>query len=134
MIYKIVLDTNVLVSSLLREGPPAAIVNLAADGTLIPFYNELILGEYWDVLRRPKFGFTPMQVHRLIDAIVRIGVAIKPETTKSIPMQDEDDRVFYDTAKESAAYLITGNIKHFPKETFILNPADFLQRYYSGER
>jgi hypothetical protein len=41
-------------------------------------------------------------------------------------MPDEDDRVFYDTAKTAGAYLIPGNTKHFPQEPFILTPAQFL--------
>jgi predicted nucleic acid-binding protein len=39
---------------------------------------------------------------------------------------DEDDRVFYDTAKQAGAYLITGNTKHYPSEPFILTPSAFL--------
>jgi len=40
-----------------------------------------------------------------------------------------DDRKFYDVAKASHACLITGNIRHFPKEPFILTPAGFLKEY-----
>ena len=47
---KIVLDTNVLVSALLANGPPATIVDLVADGQLKPFYNDFIVSEYWNVL------------------------------------------------------------------------------------
>jgi predicted nucleic acid-binding protein len=42
-------------------------------------------------------------------------------------MPDEDDRVFYDAAKTADAYLITGNSKHYPKESFILTPSEFLK-------
>ncbi|MDR3270840.1 MAG: hypothetical protein LBT32_04945 [Peptococcaceae bacterium] len=42
-------------------------------------------------------------------------------------MIDEDDRVFYDAAKSVGAYLITGNIKHFPQGPFILTPLAFLE-------
>jgi hypothetical protein len=38
---------------------------------------------------------------------------------------------FYDIAKAADAILITGNIKHYPDEPFILTPAAFIQRYYS---
>ena len=44
------------------------------------------------------------------------------------PMPDEDDRVFYDTAKTAGAYLITGNSKHYPSEPFILTPSVFLEK------
>ena len=129
---KIVLDTNVLVSALLTNGPPAAIIDLVADGKLTPFYNDLIITEYWDVLRRPKFGFNPLQINRLVNAITRIGVAVETEISTVISMKDEDDRIFYNIAKSSLSFLVTGNAKHFPPERFILSPADFLRKYHQG--
>ena len=44
-----------------------------------------------------------------------------------MPMPDETDRIFYDTAKASGAILITGNLKHFPSEPFIMKSAEFLE-------
>ena len=126
---KVVLDTNVLVSALLANGPPAAIVDMVADGKLRPFYNDYIISEYWNVLRRPKFNFNPLQVSRLIDDIVRIGVAVEINEPGVIPMADEDDRIFLNVAQTSLAFLVTGNIKHFPSEPFVVTPADFLKRY-----
>ena len=126
---KVVLDTNVLVSALLANGPPAAVMNLIAEGKIIPYYNDFIISEYWNVLKRPKFGFHPLQFTRLIDSVMRAGVAVEEYQSDSIPMQDEDDRKFYDVAKASRAFLITGNIKHFPMEPFIISPADFLKKY-----
>jgi putative PIN family toxin of toxin-antitoxin system len=124
---KVVLDTNVLVSSLLANGPPAAIVDLVAEGKLTPFYDDFIISEYWRVLIRPKFKFHPSRVSRLIDDIVRIGIAVEANISNITPMPDEEDRKFYDVAKSSGAFLITGNIKHFPSEPFVVTPADFLR-------
>jgi predicted nucleic acid-binding protein len=40
---------------------------------------------------------------------------------------DETDKKFYEVYKSGRAqYLITGNIKHFPKEDNIIIPKDFL--------
>ena len=42
------------------------------------------------------------------------------------------DAIFYEvvmSAKDNAfseSYLVTGNLKHFPIKTFIVNPRDFL--------
>ena len=123
----VVLDTNVLVSALLADGPPSVIVDMVADGKLTPFYNGLIVSEYWDVLQRPKFDFHPLQVTRLIDAIERIGIAIQVNEPSKIPMTDKADRIFFDVAKTSHSFLITGNIKHFPQESFIVTPAEFIR-------
>jgi len=125
-VVKVVLDTNILVSSLLTAGPPAVIVDLAADGNIIPFYSNPILQKYWEVLSRKKFGFNPAQVSRLLDDIARTGIAVEGKQLNKNKKVNEDDRIFYDAAVEANAYLITGNIKHFPKESFIITPAQFL--------
>ncbi|MCL2764122.1 MAG: putative toxin-antitoxin system toxin component, PIN family [Treponema sp.] len=126
---KVVLDTNVLISAILSNGPPAVIADLMANGKLIPFYNELIIEEYWDVLHRKKFNFQNIQIDRFLDTIVKAGIAVKADTSNLIKIQDEDDRKFYDVAMASFAYLITGNIRHYPKEPFIVTPAEFLKIY-----
>ena len=126
---RVVMDTNVLVSALLSNGPPAAIIDMAAEGKLTLFNNDLIISEYWNVLQRPKFGFHSTQISRLIHNIVRAGITIEVNSQSIIPMPHEDDRIFYDVANVSHAFLITGNIKHYPHESYIVAPADFLKMY-----
>jgi len=55
------------------------------------------------------------------------GTQINPPTS-TISLPDETDRIFYDTAKSSEAVLITGNIRHYPEEPFIMTPAEFLSK------
>jgi len=128
-VNKVVIDTNILVSALLSNGPPAVIMDFIADGILIPFYNDFIIAEYWEVLQRSKFCFHSSRVNRLINSIIKAGLIFEADKPSAMPLPDEDDRIFYDTAKASSSFLITGNKKHFPKETFILSPADFLKQY-----
>jgi putative PIN family toxin of toxin-antitoxin system len=124
---KVVLDTNILVSSLLSYGPPALIIDWIAEGKLFPVYNRSILFEYLDVLNRPKFGFNPLQVNRLIHDIVRTGFGVDEGVSSTITMPDESDRKFYDTAKTAGAILITGNSRHYPKESFVVTPTVFVE-------
>ena len=59
MVYAVI-DTNVLVSSLLTAHADSATViiwNKITDGEIIPLYNYEILDEYSAVLSRPKFRF-----------------------------------------------------------------------------
>lgn len=50
-----------------------------------------------------------------------------PTVTHS-DFSDIDDAIFYDTyIMRDDAYLITGNLKHFPKESRILSPSDMMQ-------
>jgi len=125
-VVKVVLDTNILVSSLLSAGPPAVIIDLVADGNIIPFFSNPILQEYWEVLSRKKFGFDSVQITRLIDDIVRTGIVVEGKQLDKNKKVNEDDRIFFNAAVEAGACLITGNIRHFPKESFIITPAQLL--------
>ena len=123
---KLVIDTNVIISASLSEkGKPAQIIDMISEGKLQLYYNEQILSEYSNVLSRKKFMFTLDKQVLLLNKIVEMGVVFEPEISV-MPMPDEDDRIFYDTAKEIGAFLVTGNKKHYPDESFIMTPSDFL--------
>jgi uncharacterized protein len=128
----IVLDTNVVVSGIIKPyGKAAAILRLVVSGLLTPAYDQRILGEYREVLNRPKFHFSEESVDNFLNQIEEEGmlVAAKP---LSFSLPDPDDEPFLETALSSKAIaLITGNKRHFPKKfywkTRILSPAEFLE-------
>jgi putative PIN family toxin of toxin-antitoxin system len=123
----VVIDTNVLVSALLIKGSiPDKIIQMVKDRTLQTRYCSAIIDEYRDVLLRPKFNFQVENVRAVIEGIMRIGLEVNPSSS-NFAMVDEDDRIFYDVAVTSHSLLITGNGRHFPKESFVLSPADFLR-------
>ena len=125
--YNAVIDTNVLVSGLLSvSGNPAKIINAFKERQFNLVYSSEIFAEYSDVLNREKFGLNAKDVEILLDDINRVGLAVDPSSS-DITFKDEDDRIFYDTALASEAVLVTGNIKHYPAEPFILTPAEFLK-------
>jgi putative PIN family toxin of toxin-antitoxin system len=124
---KVVLDTNILVSAFMtKKGNPAQILDMFTDGEIELYYCLAIIEEYKDVLLREKLGFMRHKVYETIGIILRKGVLIEPQTS-TLPLPDESDRIFYDAAKTAGAYLVTGNIKHYPKAAFIVTPAAFLQ-------
>jgi putative PIN family toxin of toxin-antitoxin system len=123
---RIVLDTNVVVSSLMSKlGNPAKIYRMFFAGTATLVFSDGIIAEYKDVLYRPRLCIPADEADSIIAAIQQSGERVEP-VTSVFQMVDEDDRIFYDTAKSAGAYLITGNAKHYPTEPFILTPAAFL--------
>ena len=126
-----VLDTNVLVSSLISGNPEAATVQvvtrmLAGEITLV--YSEAILQEYEEVLSRKKFGIDGAVIAGLMEAIRTFGISVIP-TDSGVTLPDMDDVPFYEVVLETrdeGAYLVTGNKKHFPKETFIVTAREFI--------
>lgn len=129
MMLKIVLDTNVLVSGLITpRGVPAQIIAAINAGEVFLCYCEQIIAEYTDVLHRPKFGFKKEDVSNMLESILELGVPVLPKAS-AIPMPDESDRVFYDTAMCAGAVLVTGNTRHYPTDSRILTPAAFQAKY-----
>ena len=128
---RLVLDTNVLVSAFINPGgKPSQIVKMILGRRVDLCYNSVILGEYEKVMLRPKFSnkIDSGNIRRFIDLLRSIGIAFDP-LPSTIKLLDESDRIFYDTAKGSGSFLISGNTRHYPKEPFILLPADFLKRF-----
>ena len=74
-----VLDTNVLVSALLRwDSVPGAVLEQALVGSIIPLLSDEILLEYEEVLRRKRFPFQEQDIRIVIDGIRRRGMLIDP--------------------------------------------------------
>ena len=135
MRYYAVIDTNVLVSAMLKwNSVPGNVMELVFDGPIIPVYNFEILKEYREVLSRPKFHFTKDIVDTVIDNIESKGIPVEVKELDTV-LPDPKDRVFYEVVfekrKTEDAYLVTGNLKHFPVETFIVTPREMLDIVYS---
>lgn len=130
-----VFDTNVLISSLLTKRTDTAtarVVDAITSGDIIPLYNQEILSEYNEVLHREKFSFSEERIKKILLMIRQFGQAVNPSPTGEI-LVDMDDLVFYEIAMEKRtnnAYLITGNIRHFPKRDFIVTPSEMIEIIY----
>ena len=130
MKYYAVIDTNVLVSAVLKwNSVPGNIIDLAFNDVIIPLVNHEILNEYKTVLLRPKFHLTELIVTDILDEMKARAIDVSEEHL-DVELPDPKDRVFYEVtmkARESEdAHLVTGNIKHFPTKPFIVTPRQML--------
>lgn len=136
MKYYAVIDTNVLVSAMLKwNSIPGNVMELVFDGPIVPILNEQIVKEYRDVLARPKFRFTKEIICDVLDNIRSKGIYVDAEHLDT-ELPDPKDRVFYEVVMEGRktedAYLVTGNIRHFPTEPFIVTPREMINIILSG--
>lgn len=130
MKYFAVIDTNVLVSAMLKwQSVPGNVMEFVLDGFIIPVLNKEIVAEYRTVLARSKFRLDEEIITDIIDSLENVGFYVDAETI-DIELPDSKDRVFYEVVmekrKEEETYLVTGNIKHFPDEPFIVTPRQML--------
>ena len=127
-----VVDTNVLVAALLSKRDDSAtvrVIRAMISGEFIPLYHEDILAEYEDVLhRKKKYDLSESAIQTVLNAIRRFGIEVFPKPTGEIFI-DEDDIIFYEVAMEKRddnAYLVTGNMKHYPVRDFIVTLAEMV--------
>ena len=130
MKYYAVIDTNVLVSAMLKwDSIPGNVMEMVFEESIIPILNECIVNEYHDVLLRPKFHLTEDIVRDVLESIKCQGIYVDAETI-DIELPDPNDTVFYEVVMEKRktedAYLVTGNIKHFPQKPFIVTPREMI--------
>ena len=125
-----VIDTNVLVSALFSisgHSNPSIIIRKIIDGDITPLYNEEILAEYEEVLNRDKFPFRKADIDWIISTFIDYGISLGRTAVSDEEFTDIDDIVFYEVAlSKEDSFLVTGNIKHFPKKPFIVTPAEML--------
>lgn len=134
-IFYAVFDTNVLVSALMsrrEDSPTVVLLDYVLDGSIILLFNEDILKEYEEVLHRKKFDFSDERIQAVID-LVKSGVHLDP-TISSEDFPDPDDRVFYEVAlAKDGTYMVTGNLKHFPKSPIVVTPAEMIKIITGGQ-
>ena len=134
---RIVLDTNVIVSGLLSDtSPPALVVDLCLSGDLTLAVDARILAEYADVLRRPELHLDPDDVDEFL-AMTRYAEHI---VASPLPLfiPDPNDLPFLEVAVAAAVdAIVTGNTKHFrvregTLDISILAPRQLLDRLGHG--
>ena len=123
-----VIDTNVLVSALLtseKKSNPLLIFKAIIDEKIVPLFCDEILNEYREVLSRDKFPFTCDYIEKALDVFVNNGLNVSRVQVDEFKFPDPKDIVFFEVSMAvDDSYLITGNIKHFPKISKVVTPAE----------
>lgn len=119
---RIVIDTNVIVSSPIQRGYSNLIINnLFIEQKFQLCISDELLAEYYEVLARPKFS-------KFQDFFIRaeaLLVEIETKATKYVPtitldlIADDDDNMILELADKCLAdFVITGNTTDFTFSTY----------------
>ena len=129
MVYAVI-DTNVFVSALITHNSNASTARVLENLLLhriIPLYNDNIIKEYDEVLHRAKFKLSEEQISTVIEHVKENGID-SSRFPYAGEMPDEDDRVFYEVClSKEDSFLVTGNLKHFPKEPQVITAAEMME-------
>ena len=78
-------------------------------------------------MNRDKFPFRKADIDWIISTFIDYGILLGRTAASDEEFTDRDDMVFYEVAlSKEDSFLVTGNIKHFPKKPFIVTPAEML--------
>ena len=131
---RVVLDTNVLISTLAFQGETKKIWDLARRKRFYLFTSSFILSELDRNLLR--LGLGADQASALLEEAKDVASIVEPTARVSVIEQDETDNRILECAVEAKAdVLVTGNLRHIrPLGSFqgieILTPREFLSRYF----
>ena len=134
---KIVIDTNVIVSSIIQRSYPYFIINeLFIDDKILLCISDALITEYYEVLSRSKFSKYQdfyLRAEALLAEIELKSRNYHPSIKLDL-ISDVDDNMILELADECLAdYIITGNSNDFTfsnyKKTKIVTPKTFWENF-----
>lgn len=140
--WRVVLDTNVIVSALVFAHGPAARVRLAWQaGLVLPLASKLTVAELMRVLAYPRFRLSAADRDELLaDYLPKVTVVNVPQPPPSVPdCRDPHDLPFLHLAAAAQAdALVTGDADLLALASSVpwrvLAPADFLATLAAATR
>lgn len=113
---RLVVDTNIVVSAALKpDGLQRTVLLLAITRPARLYVSKAILTEYGDVLSRREFKIRKGLRQQLLDLIRKRSHLVAPAWTVQVA-SDPEDNMFLECADAAHAdYLVTGNVRHFPR-------------------
>jgi len=127
---RLVIDTNVVISAALKpEGLQRTTFILAITKPARLYVSQPILEEYADVLSRPELKIRKGLRRQFLQLIRNRGNLVVPSRRLEVSSDPDDNRFLECADAARADYLVTGNLKHFPrfwKKTKIITPREFI--------
>lgn len=127
---KVVLDTNVLISSIIFGGKPKQVVKLVLEKQIQGVTSKVLLAELSEVLTK-KFHFDQAKINLLEKKIKKAFILTQPSETINILKDEPDNRVLEAAAESDCDYIVTGDTELLTLGNFngieIVTTAKFLE-------
>lgn len=127
---RLVLDTNVLVSAALKpNGLQRTILTLALTQPARLYVTDPVLAEYQEVLARPELKIRRGVRLQFMQWIKNRARVMKVARAVRAAKDPSDDKFLECADAARADYLITGNLRHFPrfwKSTKVVTAREFI--------
>ena len=132
----IVVDTNIVISALLCDGPPGELATLWRAGELDPIFSKEILNEYLKVLACPKLSLNESEIDFLLKRELlpyfRVVDTSKIQLKNIITADPDDDKFIICALADECDLIISGD-KHLLdlgsyRNIEIITPAAFFNK------
>ena len=132
---KVVLDTNVLVSSILFGVQLSLLVSMWEQKEIVPFLSRETFEELRRVLEYPKFSLTPGEIKFILyEKIVPFFEIVEPDEYVNGVSPDPDDDIFLSVALAAGADCLVSGDSHLLsigkyRNVAVISPSGFLEKY-----
>jgi uncharacterized protein len=127
---RLVIDTNVLISAAIKPaGLPRTVLLLAITKPARLYVSRPILDEYSKVLARSELKIRKGLRRQLLQLIKNHSYVVAPTRRLEIASDPDDNRFLECADTARADYLVTGNLRHFPrfwKKTKVITAREFI--------
>lgn len=110
---RLVLDTNVVASALLRNGSPRLLLRAGRERRIQLFTGTSLLAELTDILGRPKFekkiAASTFSVDQLVDRYSELAAVVRPTPIPPTAPDPDDDIVIGTALAAKADAIVTGD-------------------------
>lgn len=135
--YRVVIDTNVLISGIIQKsGFPYEVVKSWEDGTLVLITSLTMIEEAKKVMEYPKikkkYALSEDSIKQIVLNLLRYSVVVDNPPTLNVIKEDPEDNKVLSTAIEGKAdYMVSGdshllNLKSY-KGIEIITPKGFCE-------
>ena len=134
---RVVIDTNVLISSTFWTGSPKRLLNHVRQGRIVFLTSDFILEELKTVLVREDkpFKLTEQEARTVVDAIGELAEKVNVHHRLTVCKHEADNRILECAAQGNVDYIITGDSHLLEMKSFggiqIFTVADFLNTFIS---
>jgi uncharacterized protein len=117
---KVIIDTNVLVSAILRDRDPELVIQFVVDHPEFEWVaSQDILTEYKEVLSRRKFRLTQEVKDSWFDLLDAVLTLVDIDISVDFPVDPDDAMILACAISASADFIITGDTDLFQAEKLL---------------
>jgi putative PIN family toxin of toxin-antitoxin system len=134
-VKRLVLDTNVLISSLLFRGEASRIVALWQKGKIVPLISKETFDELRAVLEYPKFSLSRAEIQSIIeDEILPFFEVVEvQENVRGVCRDPDDDKFISCAVSGEADWIVSGDkdLSDLAKyqSVRIIHVSEFIRRF-----